>query len=230
MRKFNSANWFAEIGRARGSFTALDSLVGDKATIDSHLGRDVTEDPASKLAAGFRKVSLNEAHAIHRRQMIVLAVTILEGAVQDFLRSLFESHPARMHQFIGPEQSRGTVKLSAIESAADKKDLVAELASEAAQRIGRMKYRRVLNHIQELSKSELGTPLDDDLIELFEERHRIVHEVSTHIVSSQRVTDVLYSLSLAVKFLERAAEANDVPVFTEVERMRLALGGLTRQG
>jgi len=220
--RFDSANWISELGHAEGSFTALDRLIADEQAVLAHLDSAVAGQDYSAIVKFFRKRGISDAHAIHRRRMVVLAATLLEGAVGNFLRAMFEAKPDRLYEYVGSEPARGTVSIKLVVRSPSIDELLASLAETASTRVLHMKYTSMLDHLSALSKP-YPNGLRAEIESLLQQRHRIVHEASSESVSSERVTSILASMRGLVQHLETAARSAGVPVYSVADHL-LKLG------
>lgn len=218
--RFESARWIGEIGHAEGSFLALNSLVANEKVVTAHLESQSTSKALPRIFQVFKKQGISDAHAIHRRQMIVLAASIFEGCVGNFLRALFETRPELMHNYLGSEASKGTLSLKLVVTSPTRDQLVRSLSDQAASRVLGLKYSKILSALDQLGGQPLPKPLLSQLGNLLEQRNRIVHEGSAEPVSPKDVKDRLQTVRQLTSHLELVAQSAGVPTLTVADQLK----------
>ncbi len=100
MTEFRFHSWGLKLSAALASLIALDALVTDDETIKDHLRR-IAQSLSWDLQRLFSVSNIGGAHKTRRRQMVVVAVSLCEAVVSEFLSLWFAAKPLRMGKFVG---------------------------------------------------------------------------------------------------------------------------------
>ncbi|HLA07760.1 MAG TPA: hypothetical protein VJ022_09980, partial [Anaerolineales bacterium] len=117
---------------------------------------------------------------VYSQQMIVIAYTLFEGILDDFVTSLFGRYPERMYDYINTETNlRGKIDLRELLDAESKNKLIYELARKAASNFVRGSLVDIIKKLQKLTKNSLDEKLIQEMLPVQDLRNQIVHEMSS---------------------------------------------------
>ena len=134
---------------------------------------------------------------IYRRQMIVIAVTILEAMLKDFVSSYFYTKPESMYSFVG--DGSGTVSFKDVIKYDTKNEYISHLAESAAQKFISQKWSVLFKSLAKLLKQEM--PESESLIELAKLRNEIIHEGAKIEVTNEHVFSCFDIVGELIEFL-----------------------------
>jgi hypothetical protein len=232
-RTFNLDVWQSRVMEVRAVFRAFEAFLANEEAVGQHLDAQQlgipTTDPRlielSKIVAAHH---LTGAADLYRRQVIVVAGTLLEAMMRDFFTALFVRHPMRMSAYVenrGKGEGRHRVLLKDVVEAESRDRLIEDLARRSAAKIPVEKF---VDQLERPAKMEPKPDLAADLKDIVEQRNRIVHEDSREPISVSHVSYVIQWLLDLGDQLADVATANGVPVARYenlLEKLRLQIGG-----
>ncbi|MGM8226624.1 hypothetical protein ACSV5M_08575 [Cellvibrio sp. ARAG 10.3] len=224
--EFDIGKWLGRILYEPGYYSDLCQYVKSDEHLNSHLeSRTIFsfedgEKKISDLNPEFKKhlvdglaSSVVSAVDTLSTQMIVVAVTLTEGIMSEFLESLFCKKPERMHDFLAHGNVRGVIPMSIILESDSKQEIIAKLAKICSAKAMEGKFEKSISRIESLSNSHLGHEIKNKLIELARKRNQIIHEAKMLGIEESDVKqayDLMYSF---LRWLGIAAVKNGVPVY-----------------
>jgi hypothetical protein len=220
---FDFATWVVRVRVDLGSFRELDELIADPDIKKLHLDRKYPlgdRRPRKGLISGPQLVragtegSLDSAHGMYRRQMIVVAASYFEAIVSDFFRQMFIQHPQQMHGAIRPDSdaAKGMIPLRDIVNADSREMLLDQLAETCSARLSSLTIKKMDKRLTELSATGFDSKLQERLESLLNQRHRIVHENDKSAVSAQDVQSAFETIEQSAERLAQIASEQNVDV------------------
>lgn len=133
----------------------------------------------------------------YRRQMIVIAVTLLEAMLRDFVSSYFYAKPESMYSFVG--DCSGSVSFKDVLKYDTKREYMSHLSESAAQKFISQKWSVLFKSLDKLLKEEI--PNSEGLIVLAKQRNDIIHEGKKIEVSNEHVFSCFDIVRELIEFL-----------------------------
>ena len=127
---------------------------------------------------------VEEAFGTYERQILVVYASYLELMLGELVEALFIAYPERMHDYLavgdeaenGGGGGRGRIGLRDVLAHKSMEDLLRNLAARSADYATRGTKKAVLKRVERISKYEMNAKVKSDVLALFDERNRIVHE------------------------------------------------------
>jgi len=158
---FNHDIWQSRVREVQAVFRAFELFLSNEDAIAQHL--DAQQEALPQLADLSRAAAehyLTRAADLYRRQVIVVACTLLEAMIRDFFTALFVRHPMRMSNYVenhGKGEGRRRILLKDVVTAESKEWLIEDLAKECAKKIPEKKVIARLS--KKLGSKKLGSSL-----------------------------------------------------------------------
>lgn len=208
--------WLRHVQRAEEAFTALDRLLSNQDARGQHLLRiepanthPMLEAQMTEFVRQLEDGNLSDAHDIYRRQMLVVLASLFEGATSDFLTAVFAGRPERMGDL--PPDLRPRLPWDILDPA-NRETRLRQLAKDTGRRVSKMKSKQVLKWVEKLACGDIQERDRGDLLEMLNQRHRIVHERSIDSISTQSVHRLFEVLCDYLKRLSDLAIENGLGV------------------
>lgn len=219
---FDLDKWLGEIREAIDSYSSLHDPIfcgdamtkyyrssnliecitlGTAAQEKESSGKDLTTEELQAVAERYTQEFSEQAFnglMVYRRQMIVIASTICEALLNEYLKSHFFSHPQKMFSYVGID---GNVSFKDVIEYDCKEDLIAHYSSVAAKRFTSKSWKIVFKNLEKLLKFEIAQK--DDLLKMLAIRNEIIHEASKAPIDNGEVYDSFYAVEAFAQSLAR---------------------------
>lgn len=121
---------------------------------------------------------------VYRRQMVVIASTICEAMLLDFLKNHFSSYPEQMYDYVSDD---GRVNFRQVAKHGTREEMLNFFSSIAAKQFIGRKWKDVFKNLEKILKAKL---LHIDLVyEMFLLRNEVIHEAAKPDVSNDKLYD-----------------------------------------
>lgn len=222
--EFDFLAWLYEIRLQSSALEAFDEMVSDsdaKAThLDSKLPLPVKPKESKHIIYGAEliraatEIALSSAHTVYRRQMVVVAASLVEGLTRDFFTKLFLEHPSRMHQFIHPENAENSIGMVRFNEllTQSKDDLMSALAKRSAKRLADLPFPKAIKKMAELSDGKVDSIIQHKINEITELRNKIVHENDQSNLDRETLKSYFISLEELATWCAERLESSGVQV------------------
>ena len=121
---------------------------------------------------------------VYRRQMVVIASTICEAMLLDFLKSHFSNHPEQMYDYVSED---GRVNFRQVVKYGTREEMLDFFSSIAAKQFVARKWKDVFKHLEKILKVKFS---HINLIhEMFLLRNEIIHEAAKPDLSNDKLYD-----------------------------------------
>lgn len=226
--RFDHGKWHYELIEALGCSRTLRGYCNNTNAVHTHLQTDgrprrITEGgkvvhvPKREAAKWVETTSdsINIAFEAYSRQLVVVAVSITEGALAEAFAALFATRPALMKSLeteLAQPGLRLSVTIDELIAADDIEALRATVIDRAVSAAVQGKTKTIIKRVERLFGFAIDSALYTTYVDLLDARNRIVHENNRREVSEDDIA-VFFNMSIAfVEFLARASYAAKVPV------------------
>jgi hypothetical protein len=201
------------------AYKELDAFVTNDAATEAHVGcyqlraaGDIALFENQLVLLQTQMIStLRDALSHLACQTIVALCTTFEVTARDFFRSYFETNPAALFDYVGPEDARGHVSLHEILNAKSHSDLVRQLADRASGVVSKGKYGQIYSRASALCGGSEDKNLTQRLNVLQAERNKFVHERHRPNVVLENVTQAHCVVDAAIEALCQLGATKGVP-------------------
>ncbi len=152
-------------------------------------GKDLTETELIEVKEKYTTEFSEYAHngiLIYRRQMIIIAATIFEAMLNEFLKYYFTKFPEKMYNYVG---DRGFIKFKDLIKFPSKEALLMYYADISAKNFTAKPWEVALNRLEELLKTKISDK--SKVLDMLSLRNKIIHEGTKMEVRNDDVFDFI---------------------------------------
>lgn len=228
--EFEAGDFSFLIDENRNSYLSLYDLISDTDLLTAYFQKkdaeleEISNDVERKfLNIGVRSISflirlkgIQDATTIFNRQTLVVLATIIESLLNEFSLCLFCKFPERMYDYILTDEegkAKGKVDLKEIIGSPSREKLLLALASRAASKVMQGEFKSAVKRLEKLIGKEFPTELLEPIIQISENRNKILHELNDDIeVTFDDITKAFDKTFELTEYLEKCAVEMNIPV------------------
>jgi hypothetical protein len=227
--EFEAGDFSFQIDENRNSYLSLHDLISDTDLLTAYFQKkdaeleEVSTDVKRKfLNLGARSVSflfrlkgIQDATIIFNRQTLVVLATIIESMLTEFSSCLFCKFPERMYDYILLDEegkTKGKVDIKEIIDSPSREQLLLTLASRAASKVMQGEFKFAVKRLEKVIGKKFPTELSEPIIQISENRNKIVHELNDIEVTFDDITKAFDKTFELVEYLENCAIEMKIPV------------------
>lgn len=206
--KFELEKWINEINEALDSYSSLHDPItcgnamksyyegsnliecivrGTAVTEKEKTGNILSDEELNSVRDKYIKEFSESAMTgllVYKRQMLVIASTIFEALITEFLKCYFVQFPNSMYSHVSED---GTIKFKDLLEFDTKENLLQHYACLSAKRFTSKPWKKVFSNLEKLLKQEFAEK--DLLLKMLLQRNEIIHEAKKLKVSNSDVYD-----------------------------------------
>lgn len=179
---------------------ALGTVVQEKENTGKELSKKELQAVADKYTKDFSEQAFNGL-MVYRRQMVVIASTIFEALLNDYLKCYFDSYPQKMYSYVGVN---GTINYRDVLDYDSKQELINHYSFVASKRFTSKPWKSVLKNMEKLLKLQVNKK--ECILKMLSIRNEIIHEAPKVSIEND---DVFYYFNAVEDFV------TSLPAITE---------------
>lgn len=216
---FNGDHWKWKSLEDYIAFKEMHDFVNNHQAMETHknsmkyvvLDPELHEQNTDQKLRNLRANSIIDSLDHFAAQTLVSLCTTYEVASKDFFKNLFIRHPNFMHDYVGEEKNRGTIKLNDLISSGGYEDFIETTSEKSSSVAAKGKYGQILIRASKLCKSNIDEDIVKNINALQSQRNKIIHEKN---FSPFDLVDIEVAQSLVATVIEIFCELalkKDVP-------------------
>ena len=173
--------------------------VGTSIMEQEETGRVMTAKEVANVREKYTKEFSEHAHKgalTYRRQMIVIASTIFEAMMNEFLRFHFTKFPEKMYNYVSDD---GRIKFKDLIDFSSKEEVLSYYSKISAKSFTAKPWKVVLNRLEELLKIDISSK--EKVLEMLLLRNEIIHEGVKMEVDNDDVFDFIEAVEDVLEIL-----------------------------
>jgi len=219
MHEFDGDTWKFKALEDYVAYKELDEFVHNDLATQAHVNSyrlsttdaDAFPKTCTDTICDRKILTLRDALTHFARQTTVSLCTTYEVTVRDFFKTYFQTNPAALFEYVGPEDAKGYVALRDILQVESHTELIVRLADRAAGAASKGKYGQVYARAFALC----GVPEDKELLQrlnsLQVERNKFIHERHRPDCGLNEVTEAHSIVDGAIEGLCELGVAKGIP-------------------
>lgn len=222
---FDLGKWHGALIFGSGKFRDFRSYLENSHAIDFHLStkvitsvneqgdlihRPLSDDPLSSQISDEYKESYSDSLILHANMLIVMAGSYFENMVFDFLQNYFVHKPKSLHKFVG---SDGYIKVTEVFSYDALSNLITDLAARGAKNAAAGSPDVILRRIRMLTKGDIPSELESQLVKLIVKRNAIVHDIKEYPIDEINIEEAYETLEKFLKTLGLITRDLSLPLY-----------------
>ena len=240
MKNYNLNYWWQKFGQNYSSFIQLSEYVKNNEALNEHTNSlQITEigiddyiqvsinslsEEAKKFFVTKTVNSIEKSLLIFSNQLIVLFVSIVDSMLEEFMKYMFINSTKSFFNILNTKEyeSISKIHLMDVYNSESREELLENHSEIIAKKILTGKMNEVFKRIEKITGYIIPTENKNEIIDLYDLRNKIVHELEQSYVSTEQIKkyhDACDTLRIETgKILKSMNISYDDPIGFEIEK------------